>query len=210
MKFSLHSLAIILSTTLCDLRAETITDAAHGFSFDLPAGFTPFPEGKDNASTLHSFARKNAATGYPDMILTVHTLGHELSPDVRLDSESVSKGAGMPMTVSSREWKGVQINCVHGSATLDTRPVSIEAVQLPIKPQAVFFRAQGVGDEASGTMKLIDSVLASVSGVTLAASKGDAIGKLVGMILGAGLGVFSALWLAKKLRAKKCLPPAVQ
>ncbi len=188
----------------------TIRDAEHGFSFTVPDGFTDDPQGR-GPDTTYVFVRGKAdEPSFTQLkILQMHgVLGrgsHDREKAERLSREAL-RAKGLELTdfdLRKLTWKSfdIEVFVVHVAGT-DKKLILVADV--PLKPEAIQIALAGPSSDEARLTAELQAVLASLDGPTNWKTDDErilALAKLIGMAVGALVGVWWLPRLRKRLMA---------
>jgi hypothetical protein len=139
--------------------ATRIEDKEVGFSFDLPDAYEPFlvkPQGY-----RHAFLRK--VENEPNRVLLVKLLAGTL-PRQRLKPEEMP--AGRSVSLTSFDWRGVQVDGLRLPEKLDEKDYLTFNVQIPLRRQAIQLMFGLPAESESEIRPIVEQVLSTLEGET--------------------------------------------
>lgn len=130
---------ILIFTLSINLFAGMLKDEELNFSVYIPDSFNEYSEGKINPNILYSFM-KTDINGEPELMINIERLGgtigrEPLRKDVELIKDILPEGS--TVDIYETTWREFTIQGMVSNAMINGMPVYTNAVQLPLKGEAV-------------------------------------------------------------------------
>jgi hypothetical protein len=189
----------------------TVDDSAHGFRFNVPAGYVDYPEGRA-PGVLHVFAH-----GSPDdptfSLVRIQALGGTIDrkPLVRETVERAAhasvRGAGVELTrfdYRKVPWKGFELDeVVTWIAAPGDKQLLTMTTQVPLRKEAVQLIMLGPAAEEARVGADLRALLGSIDGESnwlSDAERSEKLGFVVGLVCGGIAGIALVFWLLRRRR----------
>ena len=206
MRFVLATL--LVCATAHAASAARFTDAAHGFSVDIPDGYSDAPK-TDDARVIHGFVHGALGEDGTSMI-QLQSLGGTIGRGP-LIHETVEKAArasveGSGIEISAFEyrtakWKTFDVNVLVVRLHSGDRKLVSLATQIPLAKQAIQIYLMGPASDEAKLEGDFHSMLASLDGKSNWLSdeeRSEKLGELTGQALVVGLGIAVGIWAFRR------------
>jgi hypothetical protein len=140
--------------------AVRVSDAALGFSFELPSGYTSFPADKKPAAYRYAYLKMNPAKAVS--VVAVETLPGTISLSHHLTAKNLPAGKGW--TLTSFSWRGLDVDGVRIPEITSAGSYVTIKVQIPLKQQAIQLAFGGPADDEANVRALAEQALSTLEG----------------------------------------------
>jgi hypothetical protein len=140
--------------------AVRVSDAALGFSFELPSGYTAFPADKKPAAYRYAYVKMTP--GKVASVVAVETLPGTFSFSRHLTAKNLPAGKGW--TLTSFSWRGLDVDGVRIPETTAAGSYVTLKAQIPLKQQAIQLAFGGPTDDEGNVRALAEQVLSTLEG----------------------------------------------
>jgi hypothetical protein len=140
--------------------AVRVSDAALGFSFELPPDYSAFPADKKPAGYRYAYLKMNS--GKAASVVAVETLPGTISLSSHLTAKNLPAGKGWSLSIFS--WRGLDVDGVRIPETTPAGSYVTIKVQIPLKQQAIQLAFGGPADDEANIRALAERVLSTLDG----------------------------------------------
>lgn len=130
--------------------AVRVTDAALGFSFELPPDYTVFPADKKPAAYRYAYVKMNP--GKAASVVAVETLPGTISLSHHLTERVLPGGKGWSLT--SFSWRGLDLDGIRIPETISAGSYVTLKAQIQLKQQAIQLVFGGPADDEANVRAL--------------------------------------------------------
>jgi hypothetical protein len=168
-----------------------------GYRMTVPAGFTPFPDGRSQPDIVDCWTEAEPASANGGLALCVHRLRGVL-PREPLRQSDLPAGTEL----ETFTWRSFEIQGLRSQPRRGGLPLAIHVVQVPLRREAVQLVIAGPADQNERSVRLMQATLDSFEGETNWLSSAERTGRL-GTIAGWWIGIGVAVVLVLIWRRRR-------
>lgn len=188
----------LLAAILGLLLQTQATNAELGYTFTLPAGFTPFPEAAaQHRDVVECWSEETPISRHGALVLCIQRMRTTIPREAAKAEDIPGTAQLVPF-----KWKTFDISGMSTLATQAGETVYALVAQVPLKPEAIHIIFGGPADQEARGKELMQAALTSLEGQTNWLTDTERAGRL-GNAAGWWIGIAAAATIVIILRKRR-------